>query len=57
MQITYKFGLYPDREQEEKLLFVLEMCRLLYNSLLSIWNSSEKIPSRYTLQPMLPKKI
>ncbi len=31
-----------------------EICRLLYNSFLAIWNDSEKIPSRYKLQTMLP---
>ena len=54
MQITYKFRLYPSAEEEKKLLFVLELCRLLYNSFLSICNDSDKIPSRYTLQAMLP---
>ena len=54
MQRTYKFRLYPTKEQEAKLLNVLEMCRLVYNSFLDVWNKSEKIPSRYTLQAMLP---
>jgi len=54
MQITYKFRLYPGKEDEKKLLSVLEICRLLYNSFLSIWNDSDKIPSRYTLQAKLP---
>ena len=54
MQTTYKFRLYPKKEQEDKLLSVLEICRLLYNSFLAIWNDSEKIPSRYKLQAMLP---
>jgi putative transposase len=54
MQTTYKFRLYPKKEQEDKLLFVLEICRLLYNSFLAIWNNSGKIPSRYKLQAMLP---
>lgn len=54
MQITYKFRLYPIQEDEKKLLSVLERCRLLYNSFLAIWNDSEKIPSRYKLQAMLP---
>ncbi len=55
MQGTYKFRLYPKKEDEKKLLSVLEICRLLYNSFLAIWNDSEKIPSRYKLQAMLPK--
>ncbi|MHC1611634.1 MAG: helix-turn-helix domain-containing protein, partial [Candidatus Methanospirareceae archaeon] len=54
MERTYKFRLYPNREQEEKLLFVLEECRWLYNSFLSVWNNSKKIPSRFKLQAMLP---
>jgi putative transposase len=54
MQITYKFRLYPSAEEEKKLLFVLEICRLLYNSFLALWNDSEKIPLRYKLQAMLP---
>ena len=54
MQITYKFRLYPSTEEEKKLLFVLELCRLLYNSFLAIWNDSAKIPSRFKLQAMLP---
>ena len=52
--ITYKFRLYPSVGEEKKLLSVLEICRLLYNSFLGIWNDSEKIPSRYKLQAMLP---
>jgi len=54
MQTTYKFRMYPAKEDEKKLLFVLEICRLLYNSFLAIWNDSDKIPSRYKLQAMLP---
>ncbi len=54
MQITYKFRLYPKKEYEKKLLLVLEICRLLYNFFLTIWNDSEKIPFRYKLQAMLP---
>ncbi len=55
MQVTYKFRLYPKKEDEKKLLGVLEICRLLYNSFLAIWNDSEKISPRYKLQAMLPK--
>lgn len=54
MQITYKFRLYPRKEDEDKLLSILGVCRLLYNSFLSIWNDSEKIPSQNVLQAMLP---
>ncbi|MDP7647899.1 MAG: transposase, partial [Candidatus Woesearchaeota archaeon] len=31
---TYKFRLYPTRPQEEKLLWTLDQCRLVYNALL-----------------------
>ena len=53
--LTYKFRLYPTDEQEEKLLFILERCRWLYNKLLSIINGSEKTPSKRKMQSMLPK--
>jgi putative transposase len=54
MQTTYKFRLYPSAEEEKMLLFILEVCRLLYNSFLAIWNASDKIPSKRELQAMLP---
>jgi putative transposase len=54
MQTAYKFRLYPSAEEEKKLLFILEVCRLLYNSFLAIWNASDKIPSKRELQAMLP---
>ena len=54
MQRTYKFRLYQTKEDEKKLLSVLEICRLLYNSFLGIWNDTEEIPSRYKLQAMIP---
>jgi len=34
MQITYKFRLYPDSEEEKKLLWTLEKCREVYNQML-----------------------
>ena len=34
MRKTYKYRLYPTKEQEEKIQFTLERCRLLYNRLL-----------------------
>jgi len=55
MQTVYKFRLYPTSEQEESLLFVMEVCRWVYNHFLSIWNSVTKIPSRYDLQSTLPQ--
>jgi len=53
--LTYKFRLYPTKEQEEKLLFILEQCRWLYNKLLSIINESKKTPPKRKIQSMLPK--
>ena len=53
--ITQKFRLYPTNEQEEKLLFILERCRWLYNKLLSIINECEGIPPKRKMQSMLPK--
>jgi len=53
--LAYKFRLYPTDEQEEKLLFILERCRWLYNKLLSIINGSEKTPSKRKMQSLLPK--
>ena len=53
--ITHKFRLYPTKEQEEKLLFILEQCRWLYNKLLSLINESKKTPPKRKIQSMLPK--
>jgi len=53
--ITYKFRLYPTNEQEEKLLFISEQCRWLYNKLLSIINESKKIPPKRKMQSLIPK--
>lgn len=50
----YKFRLYPSKRQKTKLLYVLETCRLFYNSLLGMWNDNDKISSYYELQAMLP---
>jgi len=54
-QLTYKFRLYPKREQEEKLLKTLELCRQTYNYFLAQWDGKNKIPSRLELQAQLPK--
>ena len=53
--ITHKFRLYPSEGQEEKLLFILERCRWLYNKLLSIINENKKTLSKREIQSMLPK--
>ena len=53
--ITYKFRLYPTKEQEEKLLETLEICRQTYNYFLSRIEESNKTPNRLNLQAELPK--
>jgi len=55
INLTYKFRLYPKKEQEEKLLENLELCRQTYNYFLAQLNDKEKIPSRLELQAQLPK--
>jgi putative transposase len=50
---SYKFRLYPKKEQEEKLVETLELCRQTYNYFLAQWR--DKIPSRLELQSQLPK--
>jgi putative transposase len=52
---SYKFRLYPKKEQEEKLVETLELCRQTYNYFLAQWNGKNKIPSRLELQSQLPK--
>jgi putative transposase len=54
MQITYKFRLYPNVEQEQKLLWTLEKCRLVYNDMLGGLNSQEKL-NKLELQSRLPE--
>jgi putative transposase len=54
MQITYKFRLYPTPEQEQRLLWTLEKCRLVYNDMLEGLNGQEK-PNKLELQSTLPK--
>jgi|GEM_PF-182329 len=55
VQLTYKFRLYPKREQEERLLETLELCRQTYNYFLAQLNGKAKTPSRLGLQAKLPK--
>ena len=52
-RLTYKFRLYPNKEQESRLLEALDLCRWLYNYFLAQWK--DKVPSRYELQAQLPK--
>ena len=54
MQRIYKFRLYPSKQQEEKLLWILEKCRFTYNLLLENLNKQDK-PNKLKLQSMLPK--
>lgn len=35
MRKAYNFRLYPSKEQQERIQFTLERCRLLYNHLLN----------------------
>jgi len=55
MQLTYKFRLYPNKSQENKLLETLELCRQTYNYFLSQWNGKNRIPNRLELQAQLPE--
>jgi len=55
VQVTYKFRLYPNRMQEEKLLETLELCRQTYNHFLSQWDKNDKVPNWLELQAQLPK--
>ncbi|MEM4270658.1 MAG: RNA-guided endonuclease TnpB family protein [Candidatus Pacearchaeota archaeon] len=41
--IAYKFRIYPNAEQEDKLNFALDICRYVYNSLLGELQSQAKI--------------
>ncbi|MEK6973424.1 MAG: transposase, partial [archaeon] len=54
MLLTYKFRIYPSKEQEQKLFFVLDKCRLTYNKLLEILNKQEKI-NQNEIQAAIPK--
>ena len=55
MQTVHKFRLYPTSEQEQSLLFVMKVCRWVYNQFLSTWNNAARIPGRYGLQAILPE--
>jgi putative transposase len=51
MLTTYRFRLYPNRATEEKLLWILNMCRWTYNKLLELKNTNHL--GRLKLQAML----
>jgi putative transposase len=53
MQKTYKFRLYPTKDQERVLLQTFEHCRMVYNILLDWLNKQDK-PDYYSLQNRLP---
>ncbi len=54
MQRTYKFRLYPTKENEQKLFWTLDRCRFVYNQMLDGLNKQDK-PNRMELQAKLPK--
>jgi putative transposase len=54
-QLTYNFRLYPKREEEERLLETLDLCRQVYNYFLAQWREKDKVPSRFELQAQLPE--
>jgi len=53
VQITYKFRLYPSREEERKLSWTLDKCRFVYNQMLAGLNGQGK-PNKYELKRQLP---
>jgi len=52
--ITHKFRLYPNKEQEQRMLEVLDKCRFVYNKMLEGLNEQDK-PNRLELQNSIPK--
>jgi len=52
--ITYKFRLYPNKNQEEKLLWVLDKCRFVYNKMLEGLNKQDR-PNKSQLQKSIVK--
>ncbi|MFB0544299.1 MAG: helix-turn-helix domain-containing protein, partial [Asgard group archaeon] len=52
--ISYKFRLYPTKEQEERMLDVFNRCRFVYNKMLEGLNKQEK-PNMFELQKSLPE--
>jgi putative transposase len=51
---TYKYRLYPNKEQEQKLLWTMRQCKFVYNVMLEKLQEQDK-PDRYVLQNSLPK--
>ncbi|MCY9665850.1 transposase [Paenibacillus alginolyticus] len=60
MQRTYKFRLYPTKEEQENIHFVLECCRLLYNRLLAeriaAYKQSGRSLTYYEQKATLPER-
>lgn len=52
--ITYKFRLYPSKQQEKKLLEILDKCRFVYNKMLEGLNEQDN-PNRLELQNSIPE--
>jgi len=50
--LAYKFRLYPNHEQEKKLLWTKEVCRRIYNRFLELYNAGEH--DRFKLSALLP---
>ena len=50
---TYKFRLYPNKEEIKQLEWTLEQCRFVYNTMLS-WLQKQDKPDKYKLQNALP---
>lgn len=54
MQKTYRYRLYPNKEQEQILLWTMRQCKFVYNMMLEQLQKQDK-PDRYALQNSLPK--
>jgi len=54
MQRTYRYRLYPNKEQEQTLLWTMRQCKSVYNMMLEKLQEQDK-PNRYNLQNSLPK--
>ncbi len=50
--LSYKFRLYPNKEEEQKLLWTKDVCRRVYNRILELYNAGEQ--DRSKLQALLP---
>lgn len=60
MQRTYKFRLYPTKEEQQNIHFTLERCRLLYNRLLAeriaAYKQTGQNLTYYKLKASLPER-